>query len=122
MIKLRRKIISTIKDLKEKGEIVSELSAVITKNKISYTNNDTKEQLKINEKNIVLKRENTEFIHIICFVKGKTIPTNYHLKKNNLDIEINIYTESIKVEENKISINYKVLESNNDYEFIIEMR
>ena len=119
---MRKKIITTINDLKEKNKTTSETTAIVNKNKISYITKNAKEQLKINHNNIIFKRENEEFIHIINFTEGKTIPTNYHLKENDLDIEININTKSIKIEEDRIIINYKVIESDNDYEFIIEMR
>lgn len=59
--------------------------------------------------------------HTFNFISNKDITTIYFLKENELYLEINIKVISISIDKNKITITYLVKDSNNKYEYKIEM-
>lgn len=98
------------------------ISAIRNKDKISYVLDNDKYILKILSPNqLVLLRENTEIKSIIYFQKNKNLPSLYTLKKKDLTLEINIKTLNIVINDNSINIIYLVNESNEKFEYNIEM-
>ena len=59
--------------------------------------------------------------HTFIFELNKNSTTEYYLKSQNLFIDIDIKVISLKIEENIINIEYLVIDSNNKYEYKIEM-
>lgn len=98
------------------------LTGIKSKNNISYIHRYTKYKLKIfSMEKVILQRENSEMKHIFIFEKGKTNDSIYYMKENGLNLEIEIQTLSIEIEENIIKICYIVKETNTKYEYKIEM-
>ena len=81
------------------------------------------QQMKMNLKNnqIILKRESDDFLNTFIFDKKKS-RSNYLLKEVNSDVDIEIITLDIDVNEDNVYIRYKVLDTDCDYEYKIEMR
>lgn len=81
---------------------------------------DITHKINITDDNIILIRENKEFKNTLIFsLKNKTV-ASYILKENNLTLDININTKIMEYTDNKITIKYEVVESNETYEFQIE--
>ena len=59
--------------------------------------------------------------HTFIFESNKDITTEYFLKFQNLFIDIDIKVLSMNIEENIFDIEYLVKDSNNKYEYKIEM-
>ena len=96
--------------------------AIKTKNKISYIIDKDKYTLNILSPNkLILLRENNEIKSILYFENNKCISSLYTIKENNLTLEIDIKTQSIVMNDNNINIIYVVKDSNNEYEYNIEM-
>lgn len=91
------------------------------KKNISYQIDNYKYKLKIIDSQIILIRENKDIKSILLFEKNKEIPATYTIKDNNISIEINIKTNKIEIKDNSIKINYLILDSNEEYEYYIEM-
>lgn len=119
---MRRKIKVTINNLTTSETSMQECMAIVNKKKISYQNNDGIEQLQLNDKDIIIKRENNESINVMEFKNGQKTIAYYTLKSNNITFEINILTMSLIKETESIYIKYNVIDSNNSYEYILEMR
>lgn len=82
---------------------------------------DITHKINITDDNIILIRENKKFKNTLIFsLKNKTV-ASYILKENNLALDININTKIMEYTDNKITIKYEVVESNETYEFQIEM-
>lgn len=98
------------------------LTGIKNKNNISYIHEDTKYKLKIfSIDKVILQRENSEMKHTFIFEKGKTNDSIYYMKENGFNLEIEIQTLYIEIEENIIKICYLVKETNTKYEYKIEM-
>ena len=96
-------------------------NAIKTKNSITYIYNKNKYKLKKINKTLILIRENTEILNVIYFDVKKKISSSYLLKKEDFNIEIDITTISIEKGQNYIKILYLVNDSNNKYEYYLEM-
>lgn len=55
------------------------------------------------------------------FETNKKTSSEYTLKEKNISIPIDIKTTNIKLTETKINIQYTVIDSNENYEYNIEM-
>ena len=47
--------------------------------------------------------------------------TEYYLKETNYSLEFNILTKKLIIDNNKIDITYKIIESENVYNYVLEM-
>lgn len=96
--------------------------AIKVKNKISYYLDQEKYTLKIiSPTKLILKRSTKEIDSIIYFEENKILPSDYSLKDNNLSLNIDIRTDKINLNNEFIKISYTVIDSNNNYEYYIEM-
>lgn len=119
---MKIKVKGYINNITDESKTVFSTSAIKTKNKISYILNNDKYILNIlSPKKLILVRENNEMKSTIYFEKNKTISSLYTLKEKDITLEIDIKTLDIKVEEKQITITYLVKDSNNKYEYNIEM-
>lgn len=111
-----------IKDIKNNDVTEINTHAIKTKNKISYQSNQELYSLHISSSNqLILKRKTDTIDCTYYFEQNKTIPAIYCIKENDLSLEINIRTDYIEKTNNHIKINYTVIDSNNSYEYNIEM-
>ena len=55
------------------------------------------------------------------FELNKTIPSIYTMKEEGYTLEINIKTTYLNITDNLIVIHYDVIDSNESYEYYIEM-
>ena len=96
--------------------------AIKVKDKISYYLDQEKYTLKIiSPTKLILKRSTKEIDSIIYFEENKILPSEYKLKDNNLSLNIDIRTDKINLNNEFIKISYTVIDSNNNYEYYIEM-
>ena len=96
--------------------------AIKTKDKISYIIDNEKYILKINSpEQLILNRETDEISSTMYFELNKTKSSIYSIKNQNINLDINVRTNKIKVADNFIAINYTITDSNNEYEYKIEM-
>lgn len=86
-----------------------------------FMNQETKYIMKKESEVIILIRDNNEIQHTMIFNKNKITKSEYYLKDLHTSLEFNINTIVLKITDKKIIINYQVIETNNEYEYIIEM-
>lgn len=91
------------------------------KNKITYNEETVTNTILQEDNKIILIRENDEFKNILIFDLNKETISEYLLKENNLTIELNIKTNLVEIEDNNIKVRYLVIDSDNEYEYSIEM-
>jgi len=96
-------------------------TGIFSKNNIKYKNEDTSYQIKLQKEKVILIRENKNFYNIIEFCENKTKKSIYNVKENNISIEINIKTKNLKIEKNKIEIEYEIIDSKENFIYKIEM-
>ena len=90
--------------------------------KITYYLDKEKYILKIiSPTNLILNRTTKEIDSTIYFEKEKILPMNYYLKENELSLNIDIRTDKLEINDNYIKILYTVIDSDNNYEYYIEM-
>ncbi len=118
---IKIKVKSHLKNITEKTEEKIETTGIKNSNKITYHIGATIIKIIINEDNIKLIRENEEFIHTFNFKLNKETISEYYIKEYNTNIEVKTLTTKLLVENNKISINYTIIESENEYNYIIDM-
>lgn len=97
-----------------------EEKGIRNKNKITYSNDDVKNIVKINDSEVILIRDGNEFINTFVFDKNNS-SCNYLLKDNNCDVDIDINTVMMDISDNSIYIKYIITPSNCEYEYKIEM-
>lgn len=96
--------------------------AIKDSKKITYYLEKEKYTLKIiSPTRLILKRETSEIDSNIYFELNKVLPAIYTIKENNLSLEIDIRTNKLEINEEYIKVIYTVIDSNEEYEYYIEM-
>lgn len=121
MLFIKIKVKGYLKNLTENTIDLIETKAIKNSNKINYFIDNTKYEIIINNNKITLLRENNEFSHGMIFQKNITNKSEYYLKESNYSLEFNIKTTNLIIKENKIDITYEILESENIYNYVLEM-
>ena len=119
IIKIKVKV--SLKNLTENTEELINTQAMKNSNVISYITDNTKYKLIIDNNKVTLLRENNEFSHGMFFESNKNNISEYYLKESNYSIEFNILTTNLIIDKNKIDITYKIIESENIYNYVLEM-
>lgn len=105
-----------------KERMTIDTNAIKTTNSISYQQAEELYKLKIvSPKKLILNRKNTAIDCTFYFEENKVIPAIYIIRENNISLEINIKTNYLKITNNNIIIKYTVIDSNEEYEYNIEM-
>lgn len=117
MIIIRKKLTGYIKNITEDTLENISSNAIITKDKITYINNDVKHIIHIKNNELILIRETNEFKNILTFSLNRSILSEYIIKKEDLCLEINIKTLELSITDKIIYIKYLILDSNTIYEY-----
>ncbi len=121
VFKIKIRIKGYLKNNEERECFDIDTIAIKEKNKITYKEDDIKNTIHLNDDEIILIRENKEFKNILIFKENKDTITQYLLKENGVNLELNIKTISLIKKDNLIEIVYMVKETDNIYEYKIEM-
>ncbi len=117
VIIIRKKLTGYIKNITEDTLENISSNAIITKDKITYINNDVKHIIHIKNNELILIRETNEFKNILTFSLNRSILSEYVIKKEDLCLEINIKTLELSITDKIIYIKYLILDSNAIYEY-----
>ena len=117
MIIIRKKLTGYIKNITEDTLENISSNAIITKDKITYINNDVKHIIHVKNNELILIRETNEFKNILTFSLNRSILSEYIIKKEELCLEINIKTLELSITDKIIYIKYLILDSNTIYEY-----
>ncbi|MGM9882336.1 MAG: hypothetical protein ACI31S_05790 [Bacilli bacterium] len=120
VIFIRVKIKGYLKNISSNEVLEFNEKGIKNNNKITYTSDNVKNIIKINNNKIFLIRESDDFLNTFVFDKGKSV-SNYLLKENGYSLDLDVVTLYIDICEYSIFIKYKIVDTNNDYEFKIEM-
>ena len=107
--------IETILKQNKKTEINIKITGILQDDKIKYKENNIINILDI--KSETLKRKNKDYEIIIDF-KNETIINNY----NNHELKLKIKVKTKKIEQNKINIEYIIIDTNDIFEYEIIWR
>ncbi len=118
---IKIKVKSTLKNLTEKTEEINETYAIKNKNKLTFHDDFSINKLNIIDDNIRFIRENDDFIHTFNFVINKETISEYYIKEYANSIEVKIKTTKLIITDKKIEINYIVKDSNEEYNYILDM-
>ena len=121
MLFIKIKVKGYLKNLTENKTDLINTTAIKKLNKINYLIDNTKYQVIIDNEKITLLRENNEFSHGMIFQKNITNKSEYYLKESGYSLEFNIKTTKLNINDNKIDITYEILESENIYNYVLEM-
>lgn len=111
-----------LKSINDNQKSVIDVIAMKKENKIQYILDNVTHKIELKENKIILIRENNEFRSTLEFIKGKKNKSYYLLKEKNFCVDINIETIELEYKDNFIKIVYEVLDSNEKYEYMLEMR
>ena len=120
MFNIKIKVKGYLRNLTENTEELFNTDAIKNSNIISYINDKIKYKLIIDNKETLL-RENNEFSHGMIFECNKNYSSEYYLKELKYSLEFTIKTLKLNIEKNKIDITYQVIESENIYNYVLEM-
>lgn len=109
-----------MKNITENEVFNFEEKGIRNKEKITYSSDNVKTTIKINGNNVMLIREGNDFINTFVF-NEKNSSCNYFLKENNYDVDIDINTVMMNMDDSSIYVNYVIVDSNCEYEYKIEM-
>lgn len=119
---MRVKIQGFLKNLSENSIHKIESSAIQTKNTITYMDQDVKHIVKWIDNKIYFIRENQDLKNTLLFDLKDITENEYYLKESNQFFIIQIKTHFLSYHESKIQLIYEVLDSQEKFEYNIEIR
>lgn len=112
---------TNLTNITENTNEINELKAIKNKNTITFMIENTKNKIIINNNELVLIRDNPEFSQKIIFTSGKETKSEYFIKEYNTTLNINILTTNLTILPDKIKISYKIVDSEELYDYQIEI-
>lgn len=79
---------------------------------LKYTEENLKVEISIFDKRILMRRKNDEYDLNLEFVLDEKKRCRYNLKTLGLDLEIDVLTKTLEIENNRIYINYELFNDN----------
>lgn len=122
MKKIKIKIKGYLRSIQNNQNSQINVIGIKNENKIQYILDNVKHKIEIQEDKIVLIRENNEFKNTLEFIKNKESISYYLLKEKNFLVDIKIKTKKIEYTNDKIKIVYEVIDSQDEFEYVLEMR
>ena len=119
---IRIKIKGYLHNLTENTKNNIDVIGILNKQNIHYILNDTDHKIIIGKDKVILIRENNSFIHKFEFELDKQTKANYYIKEYSTDIDVIVMTNKLNITEDKIEIIYKIIDSNEEYRYVLEMR
>ena len=111
-----------LKDITNDETTKIDTTAIKNHKKITYYLDKEKYILKITSPTkLILNRTTEEIESSLYFDMNKVLTAEYTIKENNLSLGIDIRTNKIEITTSYIKIQYTVIDSNNNYEYYIEM-
>ena len=95
-------------------------SAIKTKNKINYNENNIKVTIILNKKEVIMKRVCNEYEINFKFIEKEKTISNYKLFGVSKIFDLETYTNKLLVDDNKLVIDYNL--EGNDFSFILEVQ
>lgn len=120
MIFIRILIKGYLKNITENEVIFFEEKGIKNKNKITYTNDTVKYSIRCSDNEIIMVREGNDFINTFVFNKKKS-NSNYFLKDNNCDLDMDVNTIYFEISDTIIFVKYEIVETGCLYEYRLEM-
>jgi len=82
-------------------------------NKIMYTEEDLNVAITILKNKVIIERMNEDYDLRLEFTKDEVNKCKYNVKTIGLDMEIDVYTKNLEIEENRLYIEYELYNNNN---------
>lgn len=117
---IRIKIKGYLKNITDNEIFEFEEKGIRNKNKITFSNNNIKYSIKCDNNEIILIRDGDDFVNTFVFNK-KNSNSNYFLKENGYDMDMEVITSNIEISDELIYIEYEIISTSCKYEFKIEM-
>ena len=117
---IRIKIKGYLKNITDNEIFEFEENGIRNKNKITFNNNNIKYSIKCDNNEIILIRDGDDFVNTFVFNK-KNSNSNYFLKENGYDMDMEVITSNIEISDELIYIEYEIISTSCKYEFKIEM-
>lgn len=121
MFIIKIKIKGFLKNITENKEEPIDTTAIKKESIINYKIDNTIYKIKYDNNKVIISRNNEKYSNEIIFDPKKEHNSEYFIKDLNTSINIKIKTNCLKIEKNKIEINYQVIDSNEEYLYLIEM-
>lgn len=81
-------------------------------NSFKYVEEELKVFIQISDKRIIMERKNEEYDLNLEFVQNEKIRCKYEVNSLGLNLEIDVYTRILEIEENRIYVNYELFNDN----------
>lgn len=117
---IRIKIKGYLKNITDNEIFEFEEKGIRNKNKITFNNNNIKYSIKCDNNEIILIRDGDDFVNTFVFNK-KNSNSNYFLKENGYDMDMEVITSNMEISDESIYIEYEIISTSCKYEFKIEM-
>ena len=117
---IRIKIKGYLKNITDNEIFEFEEKGIRNKNKITFNNNNIKYSIKCDNNEIILIRDGDDFVNTFVFNK-KNSNSNYLLKENGYDMDMEVITSNMEISDELIYIEYEIISTSCKYEFKIEM-
>ena len=82
-------------------------------NKIIYTEEDLNVAITILKNKVIIERMNENYDLRLEFTKDEVNKCKYNVKTIGLDMEIDVYTKNLEIEDNRLYIEYELYNNNN---------
>lgn len=119
---IRIKIKGYLQNLTENTKDNIDVIALQNKRNIHYVFDNTDHKLIFDKNTVTLIRENANFVHKFVFELNKQTKASYYIKEYNTDIDVLVVTNKLNISKDRIEIIYKIIDSEEAYKYVLEMR
>ena len=118
---IRVKVDGYLKNKTENELITFDEKGIRNKNKLSFNFDGVKFSFKIDDNNVLLVREGNDFINSFLFDKDNG-HSDYFLKDHGYSMDMSLNVNDLVIDKDKIFIRYVIIDTDCEYELLIEMR
>lgn len=117
---IRVKIKGFLKNVTEDKIMNFNENGIRNKQRISFKKDDVKYNIKLFNNEIIMVRENNDYINSFLFKRDNSI-SNYLIKDNSYSLDIEIDIQELNINDNFFYVKYVIKDTSCVYEFKIEM-
>ena len=121
MFYIKIKIKGNLTNITDNTTDLIDTYAIKNNNKISYYKDNIKYKIIVMNKQVILIREQEEFIHKFIFDIDNITKSEYYIKELRTTLDLPIKTTKLIISEKRILIEYEVIDNNNNYSYILDM-
>lgn len=118
---IKIKVNGYLENKKNNSKEIIDTFGIKNKDNITYYYNDTRYKFNIKNNKLTLVRDNQDFTHSFIFELNKETKSEYYIKEFSTKLDVYLITTKLKIADNRIEINYKIKDTDDEYIYVLDL-